>query len=266
MTHLGQYVPGESVIHRLDPRVKIVSTIVMGVLILWGDMPSLVLITLLLMFGVRASGLPFRHLLSSLRPVRFFLLLFLFLHLFLEHGEPIAFLSWGPICVTWEGLYKGVTVVWQFSLLIWGSSILTATTSPSGLVNGLERLLRPLKKIGVPSHDLAIMVSISLRFVPAFLEELERIRDAQTARGADFKSGGVVKRTMTAAGLLVPLILSFVRRAEDLVVAMEARGYGMGPRTYMYEMRMTRGDYAAITIIILLSGFHFLHGVYPFAC
>ncbi len=263
MVHLGQYLPGESAIHRLDPRVKIVSTIVMSLLILWGETPSLMLITLLVLFAVRASGLPFRHLVTSLKPVRFFLLLFFFLHLFLGEAESIASLSWGPISFTYEGLYKGLTVVWQFSLLIWGSSILTATTFPSGLVKGLERLLRPLRKIGVPSDDLAFMVSIALRFVPAFLEELERIKEAQTARGADFRCGGPVRRTRAAAGLLVPLVLSFVRRADDLVIAMEARGFRSGPRTSMNEMQMTRVDYAAITIMVLLSGFHILHGVWP---
>ncbi len=264
MDHLGQYIPRESTVHRLDPRVKIVWTIVMSVLILWGDALSLVPITFVVVFAVRASGLLFRHLLTSLRPVRFFLLLFLFLHLFFGGGEPIASLSWGPVSLTREGLFRGLTVVWQFSLLIWGSSILTATTLPSGLVSGLEKLLRPLNKIGVPSHDLAVMVSIALRFVPVFLEELERIREAQTARGADFKSGGVVRRTRTASGLLVPLILSFVRRADDLVIAMEARGYGSGPWTSMDEMRLTKPDYAVIAVMLLLSGLLVLHGLSAF--
>jgi len=264
MVHLGQYFPGDSVIHRLDPRVKIVSTIVMSVLILWGEIPSLMLITFLILFAVGASGLPFRHLIISLRPVRFFLLIFLFLHLFFGEGVHIASVSWGPFSLTLEGLYRGLTVVWQFSLLIWGSSILTATTFPSGLVSGLEKLLRPLKKIGVPSHDLALMVSIALRFVPTFLEELERIKDAQKARCADFRSGGPVGRTRAAAGLLVPLVLSFVRRADDLIVAMEARGFRSGPRTNMNEMQMARADYAAITVMVLLTVFYILDSLTAF--
>ena len=263
MIHLGQYIPGESPVHRLDPRVRIISTVVMSLLILWGEIPSLVLCTVLVLSTVRASNLRFRHLATSLKPIRIFLLIFFCIHLFLGNGKSIAFFSLGPVVLTYEGFYTGMIVVWQFSLLIWGSSILTATTSPSGIVSGLERLMKPLQIFAVPTHDLALMVSIALRFVPTFLVELERIKEAQIARGADFRSRGLIKRTRTSVGLLVPLFLSFVRRADDLVIAMEARGFSSGPRTSLVEMQMKRVDYEVITVMALLSAFHVLHTFFP---
>jgi energy-coupling factor transporter transmembrane protein EcfT len=251
----GQYIPGGSVIHRLDPRVKIISTVMLSVFVLRGPVAACIVLTLFLMVVVAVAGFSFRFLTGSLRPVRFFLLLFFVLHLFFTRGKPIGPLSWWGVSVTEEGLAKGMTVVWQFTLLIWSAAILTATTSPSELVMATGRLLNPLKKIGIPCDDIATMTSIALRFFPVFLEEIENIREAQAARGADFKTGGPLKRVKAASGLLVPLVFSFVRRAENLAVAMEARAYASGPRTYMKDLRMTGTDYAALIITILVAGF-----------
>jgi energy-coupling factor transporter transmembrane protein EcfT len=260
MSITGQYIPGDSVIHRLDPRVKIISTVLLSILILRGPVPVWTVLTLFLLFQAAAAGLPFGYFITSLKPVRFFLLLFFVLHLLFTRGDTIGPLSWWVVSVTYQGLSKGITVVWQFSLLIWSAALLTATTSPSELVMAIDRLLSPLRKLGVPCDDIAPMVSIALRFVPVFLEEMEKIREAQAARGADFRSGSPLKRARTASGLLFPLILSFVRRAENLVGAMEARAYASGPRTYMKELRMTGIDYAALAVTMLGTGLLFFSG------
>jgi energy-coupling factor transporter transmembrane protein EcfT len=260
MSIAGQYIPGDSIIHRLDPRVKIISTILLSIFVFRGPVAVWIVLTFGLMVLIAVAGFSYRFLTGSLRPVRFFLLLFFVLHLFFTQGKTIGPLSWWGVSVTEEGLARGMTVVWQFSLLIWGAAVLTATTSPSELVIAIDRLLNPLKKIGIPCHDIATMASIALRFFPVFLEELENIREAQSARGAEFKTGGPLKRVKTASGLLVPLLFSFVRRAENLAVAMEARAYASGPRTYMKDLRMTGADYAALVIAILLTGLLFLSG------
>lgn len=260
MAQLGQYVPGESVVHRLDPRVKVFSTILLNVLILKGATVAWLVSSALILLLLWASGLSLRHLITALRPVKILLLLLFLLQLLFVGGRPIALLSTWGIPVTHGGLHQGIAVVWEFSLLVCLASILTATSSPSELVRALEMFLRPLRRIGVPSEDVAVMVSIALRFVPAFLEELEKIKEAQMARGAKFRAGGPFKRTKAAARLLIPLLLSFVRRAEHLSVAMEARGYGNGPRTHMKDLHMTNADYAALLVVILITGFLFVQG------
>jgi len=131
------------------------------------------------------------------------------------------------------------------------------TTSPTELVSGIEKLLRPLKALRIPSHDIAIMISIALRFVPTFLEEIDRIKEAQMARGANFKTGPVIRRVKSAVSLLVPLVLCSLRRADELATAMEARGYRRGSRTYMRELSMVRADYVAVVVMVLMTGLHF---------
>ncbi len=256
--HIGQYIPCESLIHRLDPRVKIGSTVALSILILKGGTFSGVLITAFLIALVPLSRLGVNDMTKALRPVLFFFALLFFLHLLFTDGTPIPpFPSW-RVTVTYEGLYRGAMTTWQFILLILSASILTMTTSPTELVSGIERLLRPLKRLGVPSHDLAIMISMALRFVPTFLEEIDRIKAAQMARGANFSSGPFVRRTRAVISLLLPLVLRAFRRADELVIAMEARGYKRGPRTYMKELCMTRADYAAVLVIVGMTCLHFV--------
>ena len=151
--------------------------------------------------------------------------------------------------MTYEGLERGVLVTWQFIALVVSAAVLTMTTAPSELVGGFEKLLRPFNRLGVPSHDIAVMVSISLRFVPTLLEEVERMKEAQMARGADFASGGLVRRLKKMATLVIPLILCTFRRADELALAMEGRSYHRGPRTYLRELKFSRFDYAALLFI-----------------
>jgi len=251
--HIGQYIPGESLIHRLDPRVKIGSTVAFSILILKGGTFTGVLISAFLIALMLLSHLNVTDMARALRPVLFFFALLFFLHLLFTDGTPIPpFPPW-RVTVTYEGLYRGAVTTWQFILLVLSASILTMTTSPAELVSGIERLLRPLKVVGVPSHDLAIMISVALRFLPTFLEEIDNIKTAQMARGANFKTGSFIRRTRAVISLLVPLVLRAFRRADELVTAMEARGYKRGPRTYMKELCMSRADYAAVLVMILMT-------------
>ncbi len=254
MVHLGQYVPRVSIIHSLDPRVKLAAAVVLSVVILKGDTLTQCWITAFLLILVHASHLNLAHIRAAFRPMLFFLGLLFFLHLLFTAGTPIPpFPPW-PVTITREGLTTGIFVIWQFSLLILSASILTMSTSPGELISGIERLLRPLKRVGVPSHDLALMISMAMRFVPTILDELNRIREAQTARGTCFKSGPVLRRMKATASLLIPLIQSIARRADALAMAMESRGYNRGPRTYLRELQMGRKDYLALLVFILAMG------------
>lgn len=256
--HIGQYIPSDSMIHRLDPRVKIGSTIVLSILILKGGVFTGALISAFLMALIPLSRLGVNPMVTAFRPVLVFFAILFFVHLFFTDGNPIPpFPPW-RVTVTYEGLYRGAITTWQFALLILSASVLTMTTLPTELVSGIERLLRPLKRLGVPSHDLAMMVSVSLRFVPTFLEEIDRIKAAQMARGASFGSGPFIRRTRSAISLLLPLVLRAFRRADELVTAMEARGYRRGPRTYMKELSMRRADYVAVMVMVGMICLYFV--------
>ena len=254
MVQLGQYIPRSSVVHKLDPRVKLAAVVALSFMILNGDLMMLCWITASLLILVRLSHLKLHHIGAAFRPVLFFLGLLFFLHLLFTNGAPIPPFPHWPITVTYEGLRTGTFVIWQFSLLILSASILTMSTPPGELISGIERLMRPLRIIKVPSHDLALMISMAMRFVPTILDELNRIKEAQTARGACFKSGPLLHRMKATASLLIPLILGTVRRADALTVAMESRGYRQGPRTYLRELRMNRTDYLAALLFASAMG------------
>ena len=252
MYTLGQYIPGNSFIHRLDPRVKILSLLILSVAMLSVEGREAILLTLLILWVFYLCGLSARRLILALKPVFPVLVLLFLMHALFSEGEPLlAFLP----AVTYEGLYRGGLVVWQFTALVTAGAILTMTTSSSELVSGIERLLRPLQFLRISSHDIATMVSVALRFVPALLEEVERMKEAQVARGADFGSGSPVRRLRKTASLVIPLILSTFRRADELALAMEGRGYHRGPRTYLRELKFTRADYAALlAVTVFLVG------------
>jgi energy-coupling factor transporter transmembrane protein EcfT len=244
---LGQFVPGDSPVHRLDPRVKILSALLLSIVILNAGLAESIAVTMFLLAAAALSGLSARRITEALKPLAWFFAILFFLHLFFTDGRPIFPAS--P-AVTYEGLERGLSVTWQFVALVVSAAILTMTTAPSELVGGLEKLLRPFNRIGVPSYDIAIMVSVALRFVPTLLEEVERMKEAQVARGADFASGGLVRRLKKMATLVIPLVLCTFRRADELALAMEGRGYHRGPRTYLRELKFTRVDYAALFAVM----------------
>jgi energy-coupling factor transport system permease protein len=247
---IGQYYAADSVIHRLDPRVKVVGTL-------------LYLITLFLAHSVWSYGaaiafffvmvylsqVPFSYIVRGLKPVFFVLVFTAVLNLFWTPGT--AFFEWGWICLTWEGLRKTIFISLRLTLLILGSSLMTLTTTPNQLTDGLERLLRPLRHLRVPVHEIAMMMSIALRFIPILVEETDRIMKAQTARGADFESGNVLQRLKSMLPILVPLFVSAIQRANDLALAMDARCYhGSDGRTKMYPLRYQARDFAAYGVCI----------------
>ena len=249
---LGQFVPGESPIHRLDPRTKILAMIAYIVLVFLVKALAAFAVPLLLVLGaLLGSGIPARYALTSLRPMRWLIAFMFVLNLFFTQGERVLF-SWWIIRVTAEGLRQAVFISIRLVLLVAGTSLLTLTTSPIALTDGLERLLKPLRRIRFPVHELAMMMSIALRFIPTLLEETERIRKAQMARGADFETGGLLARARALVPLLVPLFVSSFRRADELAMAMESRCYHGGEgRTRMHELHYARRDLAAALVIAL---------------
>lgn len=250
---LGQFVPGDSPVHRLDPRTKILAMIAYIVLVfLVRAMPVFAVPLLFVLGALLASGVPARYALSSLRPMRWLIAFMFLINLFFTQGDRVLF-SWWIIRVTAEGLRQAVFISLRLILLVAGTSLLTLTTSPIALTDGLERLLKPLKRIRFPAHELAMMMTIALRFIPTLLEETERIRKAQMARGADFETGGPLARARAMVPLLVPLFVSAFRRADELAMAMESRCYHGGEgRTRMHELHYARRDLLAALLIALL--------------
>jgi energy-coupling factor transport system permease protein len=249
---IGQYYPTGSVIHRLDPRVKLLSTIAYITILLFANhFAGYGVAALFIVALVKISGVPPRMLLRGLRAILFILVFAAGINLFLTPGENVL-VHFGFVRITLEGIILAAQMVFRLVLLILGSSILTLTTSPIQLTDGIESVLKPLKIIKVPSHDIAMMMTIALRFIPTLADELEKIMKAQKARGADFETGGLVKRAKSLIPILVPLFVSAFKRADELATAMEARCYrGDINRTKMKEMKMTPMDFAAIGVMVV---------------
>lgn len=246
---LGQYFPGESGLHKLDPRVKIIMCLVYLVaLFLVKDFIGFAIAIVTLSFVIAASKVPFNFILRGLKPI-FIIIVFTFtINMFMIGGEVLW--SWGVLHITREGLYTAIFMALRLVLLIIGSSLLTLTTKPISLTDGIESLLNPLKAIKVPAHELAMMMTIALRFIPTLLEETDKIMKAQMARGADFESGNIIKRAKSLIPLLVPLFISAFRIAQDLAMAMEARCYrGGANRTRMNAMKLKQSDFIAVALL-----------------
>ncbi len=252
---IGQYYPADSVIHRLDPRVKLVGTIVFLVsLFLFQDFSGYIAATIYLACVIKISKVPLKFMLKGLKSIFILLLFSVIFNLFLTDGETLIHLFW-RVRITKEGLRIAVFMAIRLVYLIIGTSIMTLTTTPNDLTDGLEKGLRPLKRIHVPVHEIAMMMSIALRFIPILLEETDKIMKAQMARGADFESGNVLQRAKSMIPILVPLFISAFRRANDLAMAMEARCYHGGEgRTKMKPLIYRRRDFIAYaTFAIYLS-------------
>ena len=258
---LGQYFPGNSVIHRMDPRMKLILTIVyiVGVFLV-GNLPGYAIALAFLYLIVRLSGIKFSYLVKGVKPLRFIILFTFILNLFFVQGET-PLVSLGFFTLTLEAVENAVFFALRLVFLVMGTSVLTLTTSPVRLTDGLERLLHPLQKFHFPSHELAMMMTIALRFIPTLLEETDKIKKAQMARGADFESGNLLDRAKAMIPLLVPLFVSAFKRANDLAMAMEARCYRGGDhRTRLRELKYTKLDlYGALAVaayiaVIVLEG------------
>lgn len=252
---LGQYFPGNSVIHRLDPRTKLVVLVVYIVaLFMASGAVSYGLMLVLLLTCIGISKIPAKSFVRGMKPLVFILLFTGILNLFFTQGTTVLVSFWG-LTITLEGLLRAVFMMARILMLISGTFLLTYTTSPIALTDGLESLLGPLKKIKVPVHELAMMMCIALRFIPTLIEETDKIMSAQKARGADFETGKLMDRVKALVPILVPLFISAFRRADELATAMECRCYHGGEgRTKMKLLRYKRRDFAAYLMGILLLG------------
>ena len=250
---LGQYYPADSAVHRLDPRMKILLLVAMIVAIfLCGDLLAYIPVIGVLALASYLSKVPFRLLLKGLRPLRFILVFTFILNLFFLQGET-PLLNLGFTVITREALLTAIQYSLRLVLLVLFSSLLTLTTAPVTLTDGLERLLSPLRVIHFPAHEMAMMMTIALRFIPTLLEEADKIMKAQSARGADFESGNLIVRAKAMVPLLVPLFVSAFRRAGELAMAMEARCYHGGEgRTRLRVLRLHRGDFIAALVAAAL--------------
>ena len=248
---IGQYYPQDSVIHSLDPRVKLFGTLIYIIsLFIFKNVIGFVLITFFLAAVIRLCRVPLSFMLRGLRSIVVLLIFAGIFNLLLTPGVPI--IKFGFIRITRLGIQNAVLMTVRMIYLIIGSSIMTLTTTPNSLTDGMERGMAPLKRIGVPVHEIAMMMSIALRFIPILIEETDKIMKAQMARGADFESGGLIKRAKAMIPLLVPLFVSAFRRASDLALAMEARCYRGGEgRTKMKPLKYSSIDYRAYIVIIL---------------
>lgn len=248
---IGQYVPGESLLHKSDPRTKIILTFVMMIFIFlintyWGYL----LLTLFTALTVVTSNVPVKFVLKGLKPVLFIVVFAGVINMFTISGNPVY--SIGFLTITYEGINVAIKMAIRLFLLIIIASMLTYTTTPIALTDGIEKLLGPLKRIKVPVHEIAMMMTIALRFIPTLLEETDKIIKAQSSRGADFDSGNLVERAKSFIPVLIPLFISAFRRADELATAMEARCYrGSEGRTRMKQLKYTKFDFIVISITVI---------------
>lgn len=260
---LGQFFPGDTVVHRLDPRVKLVLVLVyITALFLAHGLLAYVLLAIVLLACLYLSKIGLKAVLRGLRPVLIIILITVILNIFFIRGETILF-EWRFIVIAREGIYTAAFMASRLIMLIVCTFLLTYTTSPIALTDGLEQMLNPLKKLRLPIHELAMMMSIALRFVPTLIEETDKIMSAQKSRGADFESGGLIKRARAVIPLIIPLFISAFRRADELATAMESRCYHGGEgRTRMKVLKASGRDYAAVLFgAIVLAAVIVLRGI-----
>ena len=266
---IGQYYPVDSVVHRLDPRVKLFSTMIYIVaLFCFRGVPGFLLITLALAGMIKISKVPFSYMVKGLRAIFVLLLITGIFNLLFTPGNTVYW-SYGPFRLSDTGIRNAVLMVIRLVYLILGTSLMTLTTTPNQLTDGLEKALRPLNRVHIPVHAIAMMMSIALRFIPILIEETDKIMKAQMARGADFEHGNLIQKAKNMIPLLIPLFVSAFRRADDLAMAMEARCYNGGDgRTKMKPLRYSRRDgitYAlAFAFLALVIGARVLIAYVPF--
>lgn len=252
---IGQYFPGDTFVHRLDPRIKILITIMfIASLFFVNTFYPYILILAFILISIKLSKIPAKYVVKGLKPLMPIIIITFVINVLFTKGEVL--LPLGPLAITKEGLSQAIFMALRLIFLITGTSLLTLTTSPISLTDGIERLLSPFKNIGLPAHELAMMMTIALRFIPTLLEETDKIMKAQMARGADFESGNVINRAKNLVPLLVPLFVNSFRRADELANAMEARCYRGGEnRTRLNELKLNNQDILAISLAAIFFGF-----------
>lgn len=248
---LGQYYPVDSVLHRMDPRTKLFGTLVFIVSLFFANsIACYVAATLFLVMAIRMSKVPFSFMVRGLKAILFLLLISVSFNLFLTPGIPVV--QFGIFKITQEGIRTAGFMALRLIYLVIGSSVMTLTTTPNELTDGLEKSLGFLNKVGVPVHEVSMMMSIALRFIPILVEETDKIMKAQMARGADFESGNLLQKAKSMVPLLVPLFISAFRRATDLAMAMEARCYHGGEgRTKMKPLKYAKRDQVGYLVYVI---------------
>lgn len=251
---LGQYIPGNSLIHRLDPRTKLVSAIWFILLIfLASNFWSYALLASIVLLAAFISEIPISYYINGLKPLTFLILLTVSLQLLFSQGQVIVF-EFGWIQITQEGIINAVKIIIRFVLIVFMSTILTLTTTPLEIADGIEALLKPLKRLNLPVEEIALVLSIALRFVPTLMEETEKIMNAQRSRGVEFNVGSLMERMKKIIPLLIPLFISSIDRADQLATAMTARGYqGGDQRTKLRELNWAQKDYVVFTLFTGLT-------------
>ncbi len=248
---IGQFFPGDSIIHRLDPRFKIIMTFIFIIMIFTGK--SMICLGIGAVYTVTAvllSKIKFKMFVKSIKPLMPFLLITAFLNILFVNGETVYF-HWKFIKITSEGINVSIFMIIRIVMLIVGSSLLTYTTSPITLTDAVERLLSPLKRFKFPVHELAMMMSIALRFIPTLIEETDKIISAQKARGAEIDTGSLLNRAKNLVSILIPLFISSFRRADELATAMECRCYSGGEgRTRLRQLKSSSMDYIALSVTV----------------
>ena len=252
---LGQFFPGNSFLHKMDPRMKLILTFALIIIVFVSQ--GFIGFGMILAFVLQvtlSSGIAFKFLVRGLKPILFIMLFTFVLNVFFQTGGDVIF-KLGFLQITDGGLRMAFFLAARLILLVFCSQLLTLTTSPIALTDGLETLMRPLKRFHFPAHEIAMMMSIALRFIPTLMEDTDKIMNAQKARGADFESGNLIRRAKAMVPLLVPLFVSAFRRADDLALAMEARCYRGGKgRTRMNQLHMTKVDlYGALAVALLTA-------------
>ncbi len=248
---LGQFYPVDSFVHKMDAEIKIILTLLFMIAIFFvKGFIGIAVVFLFLIIAIKSSKVPFLFLIKGIKPILFFVIFTVILNMFMTDGEKaFTFIIWD---ITYEGIFTSFFMALRIIFLVIGSSLLTYTTSPIMLTDGIEKLLKPFVKIGVPAYELAMMMSIALRFIPTLIEETDKIIKAQKARGADFETGSLIKRGKAIIPILVPLFVSAFRRADELAVAMESRCYNGGiNRTRLRESKPGKRDVYAIIIFLL---------------
>ncbi|QAT41370.1 energy-coupling factor transporter transmembrane component T [Clostridium sp. JN-9] len=252
---IGQYIPGDSFVHKLDPRIKILISLIYIInLFVVNSFQGYIFIIAFTIFSIYISKVQLKYIYKGLKPIFVLVIITALLNILMADGKEVIW-SWKFITIYKEGLILAAFMVVRLVFLIVGTSLLTLTTSPIELTDGIEKLLNPFKRIGVPAHELAMMMTIALRFIPTLLDETDKIMKAQMARGADFESGNLIQRAKNLIPLLVPLFISSFRRADELAMAMEARCYRGGEgRTRMKQLKLTQRDLiASICTFVLVA-------------
>lgn len=251
---IGQYYPASSPLHRLDARLKIIFTIAyIALLFTVNNIFSYIMAAIFMVLLVLISKIPVRFIIKCVKPVLWILIITAVIDLFAVPGESAAVLPVFHLTITREGIYTAITLSARLLFLMTGASLLTLTTPPITLTDALESLMKPLGFFKVPTRDIAMMMSIAIRFIPTFAEEADKIRKAQISRGLDFGEGGIIKRAKATVSILIPLFIGAFRRADELATAMDARCYGGKTRTRLNELHLTGFDALGLTVFVFCA-------------